>query len=117
MKTKENAAEYRLTQWTGLIQTRKADGETIEQFCESRGISRNAYYYWQRKVREACAQVTKQPDSKSANKRGFAEVVLREPEARWTSQIEMEYKGIRIHIDGTYPVIKIAALIREVTGI
>ncbi len=52
MDTREVAAEYRLAQWAQIIQTRAQSGQSIKEFCASAGISRNAYFYWQRKLRE-----------------------------------------------------------------
>lgn len=58
MDTREMAAEYRLAQWAQTIQTRVQSGQSIKEFCASAGISRNAYFYWQRKLREgACAEL------------------------------------------------------------
>ncbi|NLV51635.1 MAG: IS66 family insertion sequence element accessory protein TnpB [Clostridiales bacterium] len=53
MNTREVAAEYRMAQWTQTIQARVQSGQSIKEFCASAGISRNAYFYWQRKLREA----------------------------------------------------------------
>jgi len=53
MTAKELATQYRMSQWAGLLQERTASGESIKEFCESRGISRDRYYYWQRKLRIA----------------------------------------------------------------
>ncbi len=59
MDTREVAAEYRLAQWAQTIQARVQSGQSIKEFCASSGISRNAYFYWQRKLREgACAELT-----------------------------------------------------------
>lgn len=56
MNTREIASKYRLEQWTQAIQERVSNGESIKEFCESKGISRNTYFYWQRKLREAACQ-------------------------------------------------------------
>jgi putative transposase len=53
MDTRDVAAEYRMAQWAQMIQTRIQSGQSIKEFCASAGISRNAYFYWQRKLREA----------------------------------------------------------------
>ena len=53
MDTREVASEYRLTQWAQKIQARAESGRSIKEFCALAGISRNAYFYWQRKLREA----------------------------------------------------------------
>lgn len=58
METREVAAEYRQAQWAQMIQTRAQSGQSIKEFCASTGISRNAYFYWQRKLREGvCAEL------------------------------------------------------------
>lgn len=56
MDTRKVASEYRLSQWSQAIQDKAASGESIEEFCQNRGISRNTYFYWQRKLWEAACQ-------------------------------------------------------------
>lgn len=53
MNSRKITAEYRLAHWTQTIQDRVTSGTSITEFCQSRGICRNTYFYWQRKVREA----------------------------------------------------------------
>ena len=53
MKTREIAEEYRLSHWAGIMQERQASGLSIKAFCKNAGFHENAYYYWQRKLREA----------------------------------------------------------------
>jgi putative transposase len=58
MDTREVAAEYRLAKWAQTIQARVQSGRSIKEFCASTGISRNAYFYWQRKLRETvCSEI------------------------------------------------------------
>ena len=58
MNTRAIATEYRLVQWGQAMQERIASGESIKEFCQGRGISRNTYFYWQRKLRElACREL------------------------------------------------------------
>ena len=58
MDTQKVTAEYRLLHWMKVIQERQNSGQNIKEFCESTGISRHAYYYWQRKLRQAaCAEL------------------------------------------------------------
>jgi putative transposase len=53
MNTKKIAAEYRMSHWAQLIHDRMASGKNVRDYCDSIGCSENAYYYWQRKLREA----------------------------------------------------------------
>lgn len=56
MNTRDVANEYRLTHWSQVFRERAA-GENIDEFCVRNGISRNQFFYWQRKVREAACTV------------------------------------------------------------
>ena len=71
MDTKLVANQYKLQQWAAVIQDCRSSEMMIKDWCEQNNITRDRYYYWQRKVREAaCESLTKQdPDSQS-----FAEI-------------------------------------------
>lgn len=60
MDTRKVAAEYRLSQWMRVIKEQQCSGQNIKDFCLEKGISKNAYFYWQRKLRKAaCAELVK----------------------------------------------------------
>ncbi len=42
------------------MQERTESGQSIIDFCKTRGISRNAYFYWQRKLRAAACELAEQ---------------------------------------------------------
>ena len=56
MNTRAIATAYRLSEWAQKLQERRATGESIDAFCARTGASRHAYFYWQRKVREAACR-------------------------------------------------------------
>ena len=45
--------QYRLEQWTRLIQDCQSSGMRVDDWCEANGVTHHAYYYWLRKVKEA----------------------------------------------------------------
>ena len=97
MGTREVAAEYRLAKWAQVIQTRVQSGESIKDFCASAGISRNTYFYWQRKLREGvCAKLTEKgtESKKSLVPSGWTQLasVADRPEAAVT----IEVSGCRV---------------------
>lgn len=47
-----------MQQWSAIIKDRNASGLKIEEYCEKNGLSRNAYFYWLRKIREEIALST-----------------------------------------------------------
>lgn len=64
MSTQKVTKEYRMAQWTKIIQARQSSGQNVKEFCITQGLSRNAYFYWQRKLREiACTELAKTEDT------------------------------------------------------
>jgi putative transposase len=65
MNTREMASQYRLSSWSQSLQERVTRKESIREFCKRKGISKNTYYYWQRKIREKVVEqvqpITKEP--------------------------------------------------------
>ena len=48
--------QYRLEQWTKLIQDCQSSGMKVDDWCEANGVTHHAYYYWLRKIRKAACQ-------------------------------------------------------------
>ena len=56
--------KFRLEQWAKLINDCQSSGMNVDTWCETNSISRNSYYYWLRKVREAaCHELAAVDDS------------------------------------------------------
>lgn len=53
MNTKLATRQIRLNEWAAIIKDCKASGQKVDIYCEQHGLSRDAYYYWLRKVKEA----------------------------------------------------------------
>ena len=56
MNTRAVATEYRLAQWAQTMAERSARGQSVQEFCVEKEISKNTYFYWQRKLREAACR-------------------------------------------------------------
>ena len=124
MNTRTVATEYRMSQWAQVIQDRKASGETVKDYCQDRGFSKDAYYYWQKKLREAaCEQMAVMRsgfEQTGMIGSGFAEIKIREsqPITQYTGhfhdgQISIEAAGIKITTDAVYPADQLVYLLRE----
>jgi len=60
MNTSKVTSEFRAAQWMQIIKDRQESGMNVKNFCLARGISRDAYFYWQHKLRKAaCNSMTK----------------------------------------------------------
>lgn len=53
MNTKLATNQIRLNEWAAIIKDCKASGQKVDTYCEQHGLSRDAYYYWLRRVKEA----------------------------------------------------------------
>ena len=53
MNAKLATRQIRLNEWAVIIKDCKASGQKVDIYCEQYGLSRDAYYYWLRKVKEA----------------------------------------------------------------
>ena len=48
-----NTRQIRIAEWASVIKDCKASGLKVDEYCQQNNISRDAYYYWLRKVKEA----------------------------------------------------------------
>jgi putative transposase len=98
MDTREVAAEYRMAQWTQTIQARVQSGQSIKEFCASEGISRNAYFYWQRKLREAACigHMTMQNCENGLVPNGWRQLAETDPATVAAGALTVEVSGCHI---------------------
>lgn len=54
----ETKAEFRLRQWTKIIQECQASNLTVTAWCNQNNIGIKSYYYWLRKIRLKACQST-----------------------------------------------------------
>jgi len=120
METREVTESYRLSQWAEVVQERSASGETVEAFCQRKGIGRHKYYYWQQKLRKAAGKQLCALREKTAEMEvgRFTEVKLRETSlplpSSSGSQITMETASLRLTADSGYPMEMLMAVLREI---
>ena len=53
MDTRLATNQIRLSEWTKIIKDRCQSGLKVDEYCKQHQLSRHAYYYWLRKVKEA----------------------------------------------------------------
>jgi putative transposase len=99
MNTHKIAKEYRLSKWAQIIQARNESGKSVKEFCKEAGISKNAYFYWQRKLREAaCEELTSKDKSTGIVPNGWVKL----------NPVKPQYadEGILIDINGCNITVK-----------
>lgn len=95
MDTRKVTNEYRLSQWAQVMQERRNSGQSVKEFCERSEISRNAYFYWQKKLRNAaCTELAKAEEAKSIVPGGWMQL---KPE-----QTQQTAESLCIEINGCH---------------
>ena len=121
MNSREMTNKYRLAEWARIIQERSETGERINEFLTRKGITKDSYYYWLRKLRKAAGEqlTEQQPKQTGLEVRGFTEVRISEPAVTrntvGTNQICIESGHCKITADAGYPSETLVMLLREVT--
>ena len=99
MDTHKIAKEYRLSQWAQIIQARNESGKSVKDFCKDSGVNKNAYFYWQRKLREtACKGLIGPDESKGIVPDGWVRLSSAKP--------QYADEGISIEINGCHIAVK-----------
>jgi len=97
MDTKKVTSEYRLSQWMLVIQERQGSGQSIKDFCQANGISRNAYFYWQRKLRKAaCAEIAKPEETNNLVPNGWTQLTTTQ---QMKSMLDIEVGGCHVSVN------------------
>lgn len=97
MDTRKVASEYRLAQWSQAMQDKAASGESIEEFYQNKGISRNTYFYWQRKLRESACQQLATMNAKGSVPNGWVVCETVVP-VREESAVSIEIGRCRVRV-------------------
>ena len=120
MKSREITNRYRLAEWAQIIQERNETGEKLNDFLMRKGIGKDKYYYWLRKLRVTVGEHLAEDQQKHQTAlavRGFTEVKITEPEvtpiANSSSQICIESGSCKITAGTGYPVKTLVVLLRE----
>jgi len=97
MDIQKVTAEYRLSRWMQVIHEQQCSGQNIKDFCQENGISRHAYFYWQRKLRKAaCMEITKQEETINCVPQGWMQLSQSQ---ETKSTLDIEVGGCRISVD------------------
>lgn len=99
MDTQKVTTEYRLSKWAQIIQARIDSGQRVEEFCKTAGITKNAYFYWQRKLREAaCTELVKTEEPKNIVPSGWMQLNSNQAQRR-NESLGVEINGCCIIVN------------------
>jgi len=121
MNIRTATRQYRLSHWASLLQEKSTSGLTVLDFCKAKGITKNAYFYWQRILREtASSQLVAQSYSEPAPQATqFKEVKMVEPVGYCQDTVPgtllIELGSCKLVADKNYPVELLSKLLVEIT--
>ncbi|MCR4436997.1 MAG: transposase [Clostridiales bacterium] len=108
MDTQKAAEEYRLSQWAQVIQAQQESGQSIKDFCQTAGISRNAYFYWQKKLRKAaCTELAKTEEPRNIVPSGWMQLTPKQAQhAKETLDIEINGCHVTVNAETDSELLK-----------
>lgn len=94
MDTRLATRQVRLAQWAEIVKSCNNSGLSIREYCRQNDISRNAYFYWLRKLREAAIE---------SSGEAFVELMAPQDERAGDCYeqhgVVVEMNGVRIHVE------------------
>jgi len=116
MNTREIAVEFRLGHWAQIMQDRAASGQSIRAYCKANGIGTNVYHYWQRKLREAAAELN--AGAQLLVPSGWATVSAAEEAApAQAGSLTLRIGGAEIEVRQGYDEALLASVIKTLSGV
>lgn len=94
--------EVQLAEWQRQIQERQERGMTVDEWCESEGIGKGAYYHRLRKVREYMCKsmgLVESGEKKKEVSQPTAVVSIRTPQSKEKAAIEMQLGELQIRFN------------------
>lgn len=99
MDTQKVAVEYRLSQWAQVIQAQQQSGQNVKDFCQTAGINKNAYFYWQRKLRKvACTELAKTEEPRNIVPSGWMQLTPKQANHA-KDVLDIEINGCHITVN------------------
>ena len=96
MEMQKVTREFRLSQWAAIMQNRIDSGQKVKDFCRTAGISKDAYYYWQHKLRQKAAEELVKPEvSKGIVPSGWMQLAPSQPQ-QIKAALDIEISGCHI---------------------
>lgn len=104
MNVRAATRELRQKQWESVIKDRIQSGMTVNAYCKANGITRDAYFYWLRKIKLAAleeghlAKAGEYEKTKVEEESGFVELVPEKHATELSNEVVIARDRISIKI-------------------
>jgi len=108
MGTQKVTSEYRKSKWAQVIQARFESGQSVKDFCLTNGISRNAYFYWQKRLREeACTDLAGAEETRNIVPSGWMQLTPKQAQpVKETLNIEINGCNVTVNVETDFELLK-----------
>ena len=97
--------EYRVGNWSALIQECNASGLSNREFCRQHGISEKSFYYWLRKLRHQVAEAAE------------THLIKLDPTPTVEDMLHIRYHGAELRLPSGVDMDVVAALLRSIQSL
>jgi hypothetical protein len=111
MNTQLVAKEVKFAQWNALVQECMSSGLKVKDWCLQNNVSKDAYYYWLRKVREAACD-----SMESSFVRVPDQCIPSSFHSPFSTELTISIGSLTININSSTPQHLIESTIRAVTN-
>lgn len=107
MNAKDAKHQINIQQWKTIIQDRYNSGLNVDEYCKQNGLTRHAYYYWLRIIREESIKKSEEspfaeimiPNATPAGMNFSPSIEL--PQNSESNHLDISINGISVHITDT----------------
>ena len=97
--------EYRVENWSALIQECNASGLSNREFCRQHGISEKSFYYWLRKLRHQAAEAAE------------THLIKLDPTPTVEDMLHIRYHGAELRLPSGVDMDVVTALLRSIQSL
>ena len=97
--------EYRMENWSALIQECNVSGLSNREFCRQHGISEKSFYYWLRKLRHQAAEAAE------------PHLIKLDPTPTVEDMLHIRYHGAELRLPSGVDMNVVAALLRSIQSL
>ncbi len=117
MSVQEKTNQIRLKHWTQVVQQCKSSGIPTKDWIRDHGITKDQYYYWQRKVRKAAIAIAEESNTQIVELEPQTREIASPVSMHAASSLHLSVKGMDLAVtEATSPQL-LRMVLREIQNV
>lgn len=104
MDTRLATNQIRTQEWAQIIKDRCVSGLKVDEYCELHQLSRHAYYYWLRKVKEAALTEAGFVELKAPSAESLPSTSAVEHATNFVPELTLSVSGVLVGVSSSTPM-------------